>query len=399
MAWKNLDRNRSRTIITVSAIFFAVVLSVATSSLRAGIFDQLVDNITRSYTGKIQIHAAGYWEEPSLDKTFSRDLTVESMLTRELNMKSVLPRLETFVLAASDRLAKGAQLVGMDPEAEDQMTGMRSRLVSGVFPDATSKGLLLAAGMLHRMGARVGDTLVLLGQGYHGAMAAGKYPIQGVIRFGAPDLNDRLIFIPLLAMQDFLLAENRLTAYVLDPSTSHRLLEQTDSIRKRVGSEYETMAWTEMMPDIEQHIRTDTRNMRIVQWVLYLLVSFGIFGTLLMLMSERVHEFGMLLALGMHRLQLASVLIWELMFVFGLGVLSGLLASFPLIFFLNRYPIRLSGSIAAAYERFGFEAVFPAAMDPAIFWEQGATVLLIGLLLSIYLVWRIFRLYPVNAMR
>ena len=399
MAWKNLDRNRSRTIITISAIFFAVVLSVATSSLRAGIFDQLVDNITRSYTGKIQIHSRGYWDEPSLDKTFLRDSMLEKRLKTDHKMRSVLPRLESFVLVATERSTKGAQLIGFDPAAEDRMSRIRSQLVAGQFPDSGSKGLLLAEGLLHRLGAEVGDTMVLLSQGYRGIMAAGKYPVLGVLHFGSPEWNNHLLFIPLIWMQDFLLAEGRLTAYVLDPSENKSLRLLTDSIRTGLGRDLEVMAWTEMMPDIEQHIRTDTQNMRIVQWVLYLLVGFGIFGTLLMLFSERTHEFGMLLALGLQKTQLAMVLIWESMFVFGLGVSVGLLASAPLIGLLHRYPIRLSGSIAAAYERFGFEATFPAAIDPTIFWEQGVTVLIMGLLLSLYLLYRVFRLNPVKAMR
>lgn len=399
MAWKNLNRNRSRTIITVSAIFFAVVLSVATSSLRAGIFDQLVDNITRSYTGKIQIHAAGYWEEPSLDRTFIRNRALESLLQTTMKMRSVLPRLEAFVLVASERSTKGAQLIGMDPVAEDRMSRIRAQLVAGSFPDSLSKGLLVAEGLLSRLGGRVGDTLVLLGQGFQGAMAAGKYPVLGVLHFGSPEWNDRLLILPLRWMQDFLQAEGRLTSYVLDPLNVRSLSTQVDTLRGKLTYDFEVMAWTEMMPDIEQHIRTDTQNMRIVQWVLYLLVGFGIFGTLLMLFSERTHEFGMLLALGLQKTQLASVLICESMFVFGLGISIGLLASAPLIGLLHRYPIRLSGSIAAAYERFGFEATFPAAIDPTIFWEQGITVLVMGLVLSLYLLYRVFRLNPVKAMR
>jgi ABC-type lipoprotein release transport system permease subunit len=205
--------------------------------------------------------------------------------------------------------------------------------------------------------------------------------------------------MPLSLVQEFLQAPGQLTAYALDPAQAIRLSAQATSIKKRLGENFEVMTWSEMLPDIQQHIETDTRNMRIVQWVLYLLVGFGIFGTLLMLMSERLHEFGMLMALGLQKIQLAAVLIWESMFVFGLGVAFGLVASIPMILLLHHHPIRIGGSVAAAYERFGFEAVFPAAMDIRHFWEQGVTVLCMGLILSLYLVIRVYRLDPVKAMR
>jgi putative ABC transport system permease protein len=399
LAWKNLDRNRTRTIITISAIFFAVVLSVLTSSLRAGIFNQLVDNLTQSYSGKIQLHAPGYWDEPSLDKTFHRDSSIEFSLLGRAGVEFLLPRLETFVLVASDRSTKGAQLIGVDPAGEDRMSGLQKEIIAGKFPNSDTRGLLVAAGMLKRLNAKLGDTLVILGQGYHGTMAAAKFPIVGVVRLGAPDLNDHLLFIPLLWMQDLLQAPDRLTSYVIDTKDQNNLDLLKQSIQAAVGSGWEVMTWQEMMPDIDQHIRTDTRNMRIVQWVLHLLVSFGIFGTFLMLLKERSHEFGMLLALGLQKTQLAAILVWESFFVFGLGVLLGLVFSLPLLILLHQYPIRLQGSIAAAYERFGFEAVFPAALDSEIFWEQGVTVFIIGVFLSIYLVIRVFRLNAIKAMR
>lgn len=399
LAWKNLARNWGRTVITISAIFFAVILSVATSSLRAGIFENLVDNITRAYTGKIQIHATGYWGSPSLDKTFLRDPKLERMFMQRVGLRAVLPRLEAFALVASGESTKGGQLIGIDPNAENNMSGIRSRLTAGHFIDRETNGLLVSEGMLRRINARVDDTIVLLGQGFQGTIAAGKYPVVGSIKLGSPDLNDHLIYMPLPLMQELMQAPDRLTAYVLDPFRETQLEKQAAIIEREVRSGFEVMTWSEMLPDIKQHIETDTRNMRIVQWVLYLLVGMGILGTFLMLMSERLREFGMLLALGMQKIQLIGVLICESMFVFALGVGSGLLVSVPIIRLLHEHPIRIGGSIATAYERFGFEAVFPTAWNARYFWEQGATVLCMGLILSVYFLVQIFRLDPVRAMR
>ena len=80
MAWKNIWRNRNRTIITTSSIFFAVILSVLTTSLQQGAFDNLVKNVVSFYTGYIQVHKAGYWDEQILDNSFESNDKVEDWL-------------------------------------------------------------------------------------------------------------------------------------------------------------------------------------------------------------------------------------------------------------------------------------------------------------------------------
>jgi putative ABC transport system permease protein len=159
------------------------------------------------------------------------------------------------------------------------------------------------------------------------------------------------------------------------------------------------MTWEEMMPDIRQHIRTDTNNMKVIQGILYLLICFGIFGTLLMMMVERKFEMGMLVAIGMKKIKLMSLLMAESVFTVLCGCIMGIGSSIPLILYLNRHPLKIGGETAEIYKRFGFEAVFPTSTDAAHFIGQGFIVLIIGLVLSIYPLYKVMRLNVVEAMR
>lgn len=159
------------------------------------------------------------------------------------------------------------------------------------------------------------------------------------------------------------------------------------------------MTWGELLPDIKQHIATDSNNMKVVQGVLYLLICFGIFSTMLMMMLERKFEMGMLVAIGMKKRKLIMLFIAESVLTVLTGCLTGILASIPLIFYLNRHPIRIGGDTGKAYERFGFEAIFPTSTDSSIFIYQALVVLLIGLGLSLYPIVKVMRLKPVAAMK
>ena len=399
MAWKNIWRNRNRTIITMAAIFFAVILSVIASSLQTGIFDNLVKNVVSFYTGYVQVHKQGYWDEQILDNSFESSVETEKKILLNKNITSVTERLESFALASSEDITKGCLVVGINPEKENEVTLLKNKLTQGSYLQDNDNAVLLSQGLAERLKLRVNDTIVLIGQGYHGATAAGKYRIKGLVKFGSPDLNDKALFMPLAAAQDFYSAYGMVTSYVLSLINTKDLRPTTFSVRSAIGAGYEVMTWEQMIPDIKQHIEADSNNMKYVQGILYMLICFGIFGTLLMMMVERKFEMGMLVAIGMKKSKLVILMLFESLLTVIAGCLSGIIISVPLVYYLKNHPIKIGGETAKAYERFGFEAIFPTSTQVSNFINQGLIVLVIGLVLSLYPMYKIIRINPVTAMK
>jgi ABC-type antimicrobial peptide transport system permease subunit len=162
---------------------------------------------------------------------------------------------------------------------------------------------------------------------------------------------------------------------------------------------YEIMPWQEMMPEIANHIKADGFSFYIFSGILYLIIGFGLFGTILMMTVERMYEFGMLIAIGMKKSKLKIILLGETFLITLLGVVLGMLLSMPSVIYLQEKPIRFSGEIAKAYEQFGFEALFPAEFDLNIFFTQSLIVLFMAILIGLYPLWFVSGLNPVNAMK
>lgn len=399
MAWKNIWRNRSRTFITMSAIFFAVVLSVLASSLQDGVFDNLIKNVVTFYTGYVQVHKQGYWDDQILDNSFKSSASLEKKIRNNDNVRDLTPRIESFALASSYDITKGCLVMGIDPDKENQITLLKNKVIEGSYLKSSEHAVLLSQGLAESLKLGVGDTVVLIGQGYHGSTAAGKYPVKGLLKFGSPDLNDRSLFIPLIAAQALYGASGLITSYILSLNNPDDLVSTDSSVGASLGPSFEVMTWEQLLPDIRQHIESDSNNMKYVQGILYMLICFGIFGTLLMMMVERKFELGMLVAIGMKKGKLIILLLLECVFTVISGCVLGLLASIPLVYYLKVHPLRIGGETARAYERFGFEPVFPASFDSSIFISQALIVLVIGLLLSLYPVYKVLRLNPVKAMK
>jgi putative ABC transport system permease protein len=399
LAWKNIWRNKNRTAISISAIFFAVILAVVTSSLQDGVFDNLIKNMVSYYSGYIQVHKNGYWDERILDNSFEQSIELEEKILQQQNIVGIAPRLESFALASSEDLTKGCMVVGVSPADENVITKLQEKVVEGEYLNEDDMGVLLAQGLAERLKLNLRDTLVLIGQGYHGATAAGKYFIKGLLKFGSPELNDQSLFLSLSAAQELYSAQNMLTSYVLALENPAAMDNTAENVRVISGSDYETMTWEEMMPEIIQHIQTDKGSMFIIQGILYMLVAFGIFGTLLMMMVERKYEMGMLVAIGMKKAKLMQLMIMESVLTVLTGSALGIGVSIPIVYYLYVNPIRFKGEFAEVYSQFGFEPIFPTSTDAENFVVQGIIVLSLSLLLSLYPIIKIARLRPVAAMK
>lgn len=399
LAWFNLWRNKGRTLISMAAVLFAVILSVVMTSLTEGAFDHLIKNLVGYYTGYAQVHKAGYWNEQNLDNSFQASIRLEDSIKQIKNVSDVAPRLESFALAAAAELTKGVMVVGIDPQKENKTTSLSDKLVVGNYLQDLDNEVLLGEELARRLKLSLHDTVVLIGQGYHGTTAAGKYRIKGMLHFGSPELNERMLFMPLAAAQELFGATQMITSYVLILENTKNLDETTHPLRMRLHDRYEVMSWEEMMPDIKQHMVSDKANMKIFQAILYVLVAMGIFGTMLMMMVERTFELGMLMAIGMKRSKMILLLISESVFTVMGGCLVGILMSVPIVYYLKVHPIRFTGELGKVYERFGFEAVLPTSTQVDNFLWQGVIVLGIGIVLSIYPVYKILRLDPVSSMK
>jgi ABC-type lipoprotein release transport system permease subunit len=399
LTWRNLWRNPRRTLITMASVTFAVLLAVLMQSFQEGVFDNLVKNVVGFYYGYVQIHAKGYWDEQVLDNSFSFSDTLMEKLKQQPHIKEAVPRIETFILASVGNNTKGCMLVGTDPGKENNLTGLKGKIIHGDYLQDKEPEAIIAEGLAKRLSLSVNDTVVLLGQGYQGAMAAGKYRVRGIAHFGSPALNDALLFLPLPVAQSFLSAENLLTSISLTIDKPGNMLLIQKNVASLTGNEFEVMNWKELMPEIANHIRADGASFYVFTGILYLIIAFGIFGTILMMTAERRYEFGMLVAIGMKKIRLGLMLVYETILIAVLGVISGVLLSLPLVIYFERRPPRLTGDMAEIYEQFGFEALFPTTLDAGIILTQSSFVLLMALIIGLYPLWHISVLNPVMAMK
>ncbi len=400
LAWRNIWRNRRRTFITGGSILFAVLFAVFMDSLQKGAWNNMIDNVVNYYYGYAQIHKQGYWDDRTIDNAFTLTDSLQGLPAQLKGVSGVLPRIESFALASAGNTTQGVMVVGIDPEHETRMTGLRDRVVAGDYLSAGTPGALIADGVAERLSLATGDTLVLISQGYHGVNAAGKYAVKGIVHFPSPELNRQMVYLTLPEAQWFYGAEGMVTSLALQVEDEGYIQPAVRHLRAGLDTaRYEVMDWREMLPDLLQAKQLDSAGNVIVFVVLYAIIAFGIFGTILMMTRERAYEFGILVSIGMRRGKLGMIIWLETVILGLLGAFAGILVSIPLVAWFYRHPIRFSGDYAGMLEKYGFEPIFPAELAPSIFLTQALVIFVISSVLALYPIWKIHRLRPVESMR
>ncbi len=464
IAWRNLWRNRRRTLITVASVFFAIFFAIIMRSLQLGTYDHMFRNAIESYTGYIQIQHEDFWDNKIVDNTFSYTPELEQMVISLANAKGTIPRFESFALASSGAFTKGVLVMGIDPEKESLLSDVRNKLVkyslndnnieslgNSELPQEIKKnleifrgnsynsnsslvidfnisdkdsssilsifrkyasfrngyinsgepGVLLGDKLSLFLKAGIGDTIVLLGQGYHGTTAAGKYRINGIVKLPTPDLDNKIVYLPYDICQELYNAPGLLTSLAISIKDNDD--EKIDNMISEIGTKVEpplkAISWREMNKLMINQMDADSKSGMIMIIILYLVIAFGIFGTILMMTAERRREFGVLVAIGMQKSKLGIVVTLEMIFMGILGIASGIIAALPVIFYGYSHPIRFHGEMAKMYEDYGMEAVMPFLLpDIYIVW-QAATVAIIVIVALVYPLRKISKMQVVNSLK
>ncbi len=399
LAWRNIWRNRKRSIITILSIFIAVFLALVIRSMQLGMYSNVIDNIVGKYTGYVQIHANGYWEERSLDNTMDYSEDLQQKISTVKGVTNIVPRLEHFSLASTGERSKGVMLTGMLSDKEKNLSPMQNRIIEGEVFGKNDLTVVIGKGVAKYFNLNVGDTLLMLGQGYHGMSAAGKFEVKGIIDLQNQDLNRSLVMMSLPTLQQYLSAPNIVSnILIIKKEGVNEESIQENLVNSLNQKDYEIMTWKETMPELHQAILADNVGGIYMVFILYMIISFGMFSTILMMTQERIFEFGILTAIGMKKSLIIFSLWVETLILSTIGVLAGIIPAYPIMYYFHYHPIPLPTEKAEMMESFGFLPEIPLSKDLDILLTHGLIIFSISVVIASYPTIKILFLNSLQAM-
>jgi len=159
------------------------------------------------------------------------------------------------------------------------------------------------------------------------------------------------------------------------------------------------LGWKDLNKSLYQQLQSDNVSGMIILIVIYIIIAFGVFGTVLMMTAERRKEFGIMLAVGMSRKKLKQMVSFEILIMTLIGLLLGIAVAAPIATYFHYHPIYLGHEIAKVYEQFNFEPYMPTQLPGKEFVIQSVIIVIMMMLTSIYPLIHLSKLKVANALR
>jgi ABC-type lipoprotein release transport system permease subunit len=312
--------------------------------------------------------------------------------------------LDVFVNESFTDDASLISILGIDPSDTSEVLPLfrkHAAFRNGYLTAADSGYAVIGNGLSEYLHADVGDTLVLMGQGYHGTSAAGLYVVKGIVSIPQPEIDNRFVYLTLADAQYLYAAAGMATSAIISvlETDDNDLLLTQERLGQISSDDLAIRTWKEMNALLLNQMEADNKSGAIMIGILYLVIAFGVFGTVLMMMAERRREFGMLVSIGMQKSKLAKVISMEMLLIGLLGVAAGVAGSLPIVFLGYARPLRFTGEMAKMYEDYGFEPVLPMLLPDTFYLWQVVIVFLILFIAIAFSVRKVFKMNVINALR
>ena len=403
IAWRNIGRNKRRSILTAMAMTFAVVVLVFIMALQRGSYAEMIHNTVHAHAGHLQIQRKGYWPDMDLAKKLMDSDRIMDAIRHVPHLEAVAPRVNAPALVSKGQRTFGTMIFGIDPDREAGVSTLKNVVRRGEYLARDDlDGVLIGEMLAKNLAVDVGDDIIFIGQGADGSIAAGRLQVRGIVHFGIGEMDRTTMAAHIDTVREAYSMVGAVSeiAVIIDHD-KHREEAQQEIVSRLADGGFDqavVLGWPELLPGVEQSIQLDWSSGLILYGILALVVGFGIANTFLMAFMERIHEFGVLLSLGIRPLQLALMVYAESVLLTLLGVAGGLVVGIPLVLYFQVRGINF-GVGDDIMSQYGLTPIIHPLLSTLVLkWGVGIVVGF-SLVFAVYPARKAASLNPVEALR
>ncbi|UCE27668.1 MAG: ABC transporter permease [Candidatus Coatesbacteria bacterium] len=400
-AWRNVWRNKRRSAITIAALAVAAGSTVWFMGWGDGFTEKMAEDTVKSGMGHVVVEPKGFEKDPQISEYIDDPAPVVSLIEGTDGVETWAPRVEARGLATTPENSMGAVVFGVDPARERRASVFPNRIVEGsFFGYGDEEGVIIGHKMADVLGVELGDPVGVMVQSLDGEVRAEAYELVGIIRTGNPMFDNGFVILPIAAAQELIGYGSGYNKIAIIAESAGDASKIRDAINDRLPpDDLEALTWYEVSPQAYQFYQMMLVFMGFMLILLIVLASFGVTNTILMSVLERVHEFGVMAAVGLRPFQVFRLIFYEASVLSFIGVVVGLIAGGILTWINSIYGVDL-GFWASGVQMTGLlDPVIFFALKPYAFVVTGIAVFFIGVVSSIYPGIKAARFRPVEAMR
>lgn len=375
--------------MTIVATFMTVFLTATLESLHVGLWDNIVENEVRFLSGHIVVQKLGFQKHRSIEFLIEDPSEIFLVLDTIAEIENYHCRLEFTVLAAWDDKSRPCLLSGIEP----------NKTFTNVHFGNNEQGLWIGQNLSNYLGLQIGDSIIVLGQSIYGSNASIIHHVNDISTNPIPAFDRQLIVAPIRFARDFLDTEKAVSSIFININES----KEVETIKMKIAhalsaSDYEVLSWQELLSGRSPVFKLRNFGFQIFRGILFFILGFTLLTTFYMIVQEKTHEFGLLLAVGMKKKVAILMQAFEFFMSTFIGIFLGSMFALAVMKFFHHYPIHISGELAKAMIRFDNEPIIRLSDNFEIVLNNIIAAILITTIVSLYPLARISRMIITKAL-
>ncbi len=397
MAWRNIWRNRRRTLVTIAAMTTAVLITICYSGLVAGMLSHFKSNALDFELGGAQIFAPGYQDRPSI----YRNISDTNAILRRLDAAGLAatPRLLGAGLVAHGEASAGAFFRGVDLEREPKVLALAGQVKQGQWLDAQDpKGVVIGRKLAHALGVAIGAELVVLSQAADGTLANDLYTVRGVLK-GVSEQTDRGGLFMNQAEFRQLLVFNGGAHQIIIKRPEVLDTGALKALAVRAAPEQDVQSWRDLSPTLASMMDSMAGAIGVMFYIVNVAIAIVILNAMLMSVFERIKEFGVLKALGVSPGEVLRLIYLESSLQACLALAAGVLLAAPTLWYLSTTGINMASLAGTSMMGMVMMETWYAEVSPQVFAQPIAMTVIVVSFAVLYPACKAALIRPVEAMR
>jgi putative ABC transport system permease protein len=400
ISWRNIWRNRTRSLIIVVAIVLGLLGGIFSAGMRLGIETQQFKETVETQISHIQIHHPEFIANPEARFRISEGFSLAEQIMNKPWVTVANPRTVFDGMVASANMNAGVRIKGIDPELEALTTGLDELLEDGTYfsQEGRLPSAIIGQRLARDLKAETGSRIILTFQDIEGEIISASFRVEGIYSVTSPSFEERNLFVKASDLNELIGDQDAVSeiAILIDNLDDY---QQKSTELKALFPDVKVRNWAELAPSLHYSMEVLNQNLTWLVGIIILGVSFGLLNTILMSVLERVNELGVLMAIGMKRIKVFSMVVIETTLLSILGGSFGLLLSYLMVNLLNINGIDMSGAGGAGLEEFGYSSIVFLEVPSGLYFDVGVLVVVFAIFASIYPAWKAIRLAPAQAVR
>ncbi|MCE2401851.1 ABC transporter permease [Candidatus Poribacteria bacterium] len=398
IAFRNIFRQKRRTILTALAMIVGFTLSSIVIGLSDGAYSNIIEMFTGSRIGHIQVHRESYHDKPSIYKTISDYESIGETIHSNTNVKAWTPRVYAGGLGSVGEKSTAVRIIGVDVARETKATQFDKKVFEGnTLAKTASREAVIGKGLARTLSATLGSKIVIFSQAADGSIANDEYTIVGITE-SDDNITDRITcYLHIEDAQELFVLEGRVHEIVVIVSNINKVGKITEAIKESLNdSTFEVLPWQVVAKSFYDAMQTDKQGDAVARLIIMLIVAIGVLNTVLMSVLERTREYGVLKAVGTKPIQIFWLVICEVVIITIGSIAIGALLGVIINYVLSIHGLTYAEGLTLGGVEFG---TMYAEVNAQCVLIPGITVMLSATLVGLFPAIKAARIMPAKAMR